>query len=110
MDGKPPSVKTPTLRNAQQLARLRPLTFEVPVQERLDRVAPGSLVKICAVAPQHSGDVEAGGERFWVEVMTRQGNRLTGRVDNQLVYTEEHGLSYGDVVAFSIENIYDVYD
>jgi hypothetical protein len=103
-------VKMPSLRNAQQLSRLRPEQFEVPNQERLDRVGTGSLVKICAIAPHCDADMEARGERFWVEVTARWGNRLTGRVDNELVQTEEHGLSYGDLVEFLVDNIYDVYD
>jgi hypothetical protein len=70
-------------------------------------VAPGTLVKVCALFPPADGD--AGGERFWVEVLERHGDRLLGRVDNELDHTDKHGLVLHDEVEFRLENIYDVY-
>lgn len=100
--------RSPVFRDAQELHRQYPETFEVPSAERLDRVTPGSLVKVCVLSWQ--ADEEAGGERFWVEVLERHGDQLVGRVDNELDDTDKHGLALHDRVQFRLENIYDVYD
>jgi hypothetical protein len=101
---------TPLFRNAQLLARAHPDTFEVPSRERLARVGPGSGVQICAVDLAAGDLLDAGGERFWVLVTERTGDHLLGRIENHLVATDEHGLSYGDYVSFSLDNIYNIYE
>jgi hypothetical protein len=95
-------------RDAQELHRRYPESFQVPSAGRLDHVAPGSLVKVCAALGDQDDD--AAGERFWVEVLDRHGDQLVGRVDNQLRFTADHGLALNDRIEFSLDNIYDVYD
>ena len=98
----------PEFLSAQHFHRLYPTTFEVPSAERLGAIGPGSLVKLCVRIAGDQG--EPGAERFWVEVLERRGDRLVGRVDNDLGWTRYHGLALDDRVAFSIEHIYDVYE
>jgi hypothetical protein len=85
--------------DAQAMATMYPATFEAPTTAELASIQPGSLVKICA----------REAERFWVQVTTRTGNHLSGRVDNDLVYTERHGLTLGDTVTFETRHVYAVW-
>jgi hypothetical protein len=93
-------------RNAQELHRLYPETFEVPTAKQLVGIEAGSYVKVSVEFPENVEGMD--GERFWVEVLEREGNRLRGRVGNELVATADHGLNLGDQIAFSIENVYEI--
>jgi hypothetical protein len=83
--------KYPTLVNAVQMAHEHPETFTVPDTRQ---VRKGWWVKVCA----HDR------ERFWVEVLSRKGSVLTGRIDNQLVCCLD--LAFNDRIAFHTDNIY----
>jgi len=84
--------------DAQRMAKKHPGTFEVPTDERLKALKPGDFVKVNAKP----------GERFWVKLDTVKGATLTGVIDNELVYTDKHGLKMGDRVKFQRRNAYDV--
>lgn len=83
--------------NAQEMHQNHPLTFDAPTDAELAGVGPGDLVKVC---------VE--GERFWVRVTEAAGGTLAGTVDNILLCTDRHGLSYQDAVTFGRECVYDL--
>jgi hypothetical protein len=97
---------SPQFRNAQQLARLRPETFEAPTTEQLGQVSPGSLVKVSVAFAENEEGMD--GERFWVEVSERHGTHLVGQVANELIATPSHGLKRNDRVEFSLEHVYEV--
>jgi hypothetical protein len=84
--------------NAQSMAKKNPLTFEVPTNEELNTIEKGSNVKVCT-----------GDERFWVEVDTVKGNKITGKVNNDLLNTSIHGLKLYDTVVFSKKNVYSIF-
>jgi hypothetical protein len=96
----------PHFRNAQQLARLHPDSFQVPTAEQLERVGPGSWVKVSVAFPENGEGMD--GERFWVKVAERRGNRVIGRIDNELFATRDHGLARDDQVEFSLEHVYEI--
>jgi len=49
------------------------------------------------------GKVSICGESFWLKNCIRgEDGQWSGVVDNYLIFTEEHGLKYGDKVTFSI--------
>ena len=52
--------------------------------------------------------ISRGGERFWVTV-TKPGKEVVGTVDNELIFTDKHGLKLGDEVRFPRNQIVDVY-
>jgi len=54
----------------------------------------GDLVKICA----HQ-------ERFWAEVIAKEGDVITARVDNHLLMWQ---LKYNDIITFRKENVYNI--
>lgn len=81
--------------DAQAMARSYPDSFEAPSQAQLDAVAPGSWVKIAT-----------SGERFWIKVVTVEGVRITGVIDNDLVRTAQHGLQCGDRVTCEKRHLY----
>lgn len=83
--------------NAQEMHLLNPETFDVPSEAELAAIKPGDSVKVCT-----------GGERFWVSVTVASESMIAGTVDNQLVYTDRHGLRIGDTIHFSRECVYDV--
>lgn len=84
-------------RDAQAMARAHPLTFEVPEPERLAALRAGDFVKVCA-----------SNERFWVVLTARYGDGLVGKVNNDLIWTDDHGLSCDDEVRFTTDHVYDV--
>jgi hypothetical protein len=47
------------------------------------------------------------GERFWVEIVQRDGDLFTGRVDS---YTLLAPVSYGDHIEFHSDNVYEIFD
>lgn len=85
--------------NAQELHKANPNSFQVPTQEELDGLTKGDTVK-----------VNTCGERFWVIVTWVGGESVIGTVDNDLLFTDEHGLDYGDIITFTKENIYDIFN
>lgn len=62
---------------------------------------PGDIVKIIR------GNVNI--EKFWVVVVMSCGRKCVGRVDSNLVFTDEHGLSFGDTIVFTSYEVIDVY-
>lgn len=101
MPPRPPSALrplSPVLVNAEAMARQYPETFGRPDPEALASVAPGWFVKVAAA-----------GERFWIHVQEeRTGGVLVGTVANDLLDVGGHGLRFGDCIAFSRVNAYDV--
>jgi len=94
-------IKSPAFVNAVAMAKAHPDTFDVPPRSKREGVRMGQLVKVCCCE-----------ERFWVEVTgaLRLKKIYTGRIDNDLVHTDRHGLSYDDLVMFCPDNIYAIYD
>lgn len=84
--------------NAQQMAKKNPLTFEVPTIEELDNIQILDNVKI-----------SVGNERFWVKVSEIKKTKVTGTINNDLVFTNTHGLRFGDTITFYKKNIYSIF-
>lgn len=86
-------------RDAQQMAKDCPDTFDAPAYSDTSMVRQGDHVKVCAC-----------GERFWVMVIDNDvaAQRIVGTVDNALWDTETHGLSLGDVVELEYRHVYDI--
>jgi len=82
--------------NAQLMARKHSGTFEVPTQDELNNLKPSNFVKVCAFR-----------ERFWVEIEEINDEIITGRIDNDLVMTDE--IKFDDVITFKKENIYAIF-
>lgn len=78
--------------DAQQMHIDNPDTFWAPSQEELDALQGGHYVKICE-----------NQERFWVELEEVDGDKLTGRVDNDLV--NSHSFKYNDKISFEKKNV-----
>ena len=89
---------TYTFTDAQEMHRKHPDTFGIPGAIDIAMIKPGSHVKICA----------NDRERFWVKVTSRDGINMTGTIDNDLIFVDEHGLDYGDTVSFQTRHIYQV--
>lgn len=91
-----PDVKRPDFIDAQEKHRQHPDTFWVPSAEDLLGIEPGWLVKVAI-----------GGEKFWVEIVKVQEASLVGRVDNNLISTDVHGLVYGEEVRLESRHVMD---
>jgi len=122
-----------TLTDARQRHAEHPDTFEVPPDSLLDALKPGSLVKVCAefdpdrelsnvtpltraqwarkVGAERAANMD--GERFWTVITAiDQGGTepvYTGTIDNDLIYSANHGLRYGDTVTFTRRHILQVH-
>jgi hypothetical protein len=84
--------------DAQEMAALYPDTFAAPEKDDLDKIKPGDSVKVCS-----------GRERFWVSVISIDGDKINGIIDNNLISIDEHGLSHKDVVCFEKRHVYQIY-
>lgn len=79
--------------------RKNPRTFSIPTLQERTGIEPGTYVK---VGVEKRG---GNGERFWVKVSGMRGEEYEGIIDNDLVYTEQHGLEYRDVILFGPEHV-----
>ena len=71
--------------------------FVLPGPDRLALIRAGWVVK-----------VESNSERFWVRVTSTQGDFITGRVDNVLIYpTNCARWPYGSAIELSREHVLD---
>ncbi len=84
--------------DAQKMAKENPDTFYAPSLTELNEIKEGSLLKVAT-----------GGERFWVLVISVKGNKIIGKVDNDLICTDKHGLQCDDEVEFEKKNVYSIY-
>lgn len=87
--------------NAQEMNRLNPITFEVSSQKELNEIKEGDSVKISTWLENE----DSINEKFWVNVVSVDGDKIKGIVDNNLILTHEHGLSFEDEVEFEKKNI-----
>jgi hypothetical protein len=78
--------------NAQLQSKKHPDTFRVPNQYDLDLISKNDYVKICD-----------NNERFWVQITNVDKEKLTGRVDNDLV--NEHSFKCDDIIDFEKRNV-----
>lgn len=81
--------------DAQQMAIKNPDTFSVPGSCELSLLKAGDYVKVCYNA-----------ERFWVLLTVVDGDKLSGSVDNDLIF--EQPFKLGDSIAFEKRNVYDI--
>lgn len=90
-------IKNAEFVDAQEMHRTYPDTFYAPSAEELAAIKVGDSVKVCA-----------WDERFWVEVTGVFTHTIRGRVDNDLICTESHGLMFGDLISFHRNNVYNI--
>jgi hypothetical protein len=88
--------------DGDERARANPDTWGMPSREERLSVVPGQFVK---VGVETEG---ANGERFWVVVDEAQGETFRARIRNNLVFEDQHGLCFGEVVHFNVENVLDI--
>lgn len=87
--------RRPALVDAEKMARDNPGTFSIPLGR--DTLAAGDLAKVSCC-----------GERFWcIVVMVRDGLYF-GRIDNNLILSEQHGLLFGDLIRFAPRNVHQI--
>ena len=82
--------------DAQEQNKKHPDTFEIPSEKTLDSLGIDQWVKICD-----------NKERFWVEVLEIDGDKITGRVDNDLVF--EHDFKCDDKISFEKRHVMATY-
>lgn len=91
-------------------------TFSIPEPSVRNGCEPGAVVKIGVEFTNPKGRRRiyppCNGERFWVRVtaINPMGKRYRGEVDNDLLFTDAHGLRLGDLVTFGPEHVLEVWD
>jgi len=73
----------------------RPDTFEIPSQEEKDNIEIGNYIKV-----GHNR------ERFWGKVLSLNSNKITIRIDNDLVC--EHPFKCDDEIQVEKRNVLDI--
>ena len=84
------------------LNQQHPTTFGVPSEREKAGICIGAFVKIGVRG--HDGS----GERFWVQVTELTATHLVGRIDNDLLYTDRHGLECDMLVKFEKRHILNI--
>jgi len=92
--------KTVECVDAQEMHHNNPKNFYAPDEAMLNSIEPGNTVKVCA----------NNTERFWVMITEVRPDHITGEVNNDLVCTDEHGLSLHDTIQFEKRHIYQIYE
>jgi hypothetical protein len=75
-----------------------PDTFEVPDAEDKAELRPGDSAKLMWAVKRFPG------ERMWVKIIERDGDRLVGTLDNWPIFAH---LYHGEVITFHIDDIID---
>lgn len=88
--------------DVQAHAKTAPYTFHRPSAALLESLEPGDLVKVWFEYEPRWWNVYSG-ERMWVIIKARDGDGLTGELDN--IPFDATGLKPGDKVQFRIENV-----
>lgn len=88
------------LHDAQAIAKEFPDHVSVPSLDSLASLAIGECVKV------GTGEHGKGSEAFWVELSSVGPLHMLGVIVNELRFTAVHGLSAGDVILVSRENVY----
>lgn len=86
------------LESGLEFHRQYPDTFEVPDDETKADIRPGDHVKLMWSVERFPG------ERMWVLVTERKGDRLVGTLDNSPVFVY---MDYSEKVSFHIDDIID---
>lgn len=87
-----------------KMNQAHPNTFDVPSYEELQHLRKGSSVKL--IFDIFGTEDNLSGERMWVTVTVRDGDRFVGALGSQPVVIR--GLRYGDTIDFTINNISDI--
>jgi len=102
--------KTYTLIDGAKRHAKCPDTFEIPDADTRIKCKLGDVVKI-GVEFKHD-ELPVNGERFWVRIVRTLPSMFEymGEVDNDLLFTDAHGLRLGDLVTFGPEHVLEVWD
>ncbi len=79
------------------MAKLNPKTFFAPSGKELRNIKKDDWVKVSCM-----------GERFWIKVDEKKGGNITGFVDNDLIYSRDHGIYCGDRLEVKSHHVYDI--
>lgn len=91
------------LDNVSERNEESPYTFYVPSSQVIDQLKAGDLVKLIFVTET---EVDGYcGERMWVTITQRKGDRFTGKLDNEPYYLKK--LKCGQEISFRKEHICD---
>lgn len=103
------------LRSAEEAHARSPSTFWIPELDRRRGLRRGQGVKLLfdVQTPSPRGSVEVSGERMWVVVADRVGERFLGRLVTEPACVpdgEAHYLRVGAEIPFGMEHVADIDD
>lgn len=88
--------------DAQKMSILYPKTFEAPSMEDLNNLKIGDHVKVSVVILHRRGGMPES-ERFWTTITKIEGDLITAKVSNDLLYVN---LKFGQEITFNKTSIY----
>lgn len=89
-------------RNAQHAS------FDIPSRERVSGLAVGDYCKI-GVEWRSKPGVACNGERFWVRITKVGDGGFEGVVNNDLIYSPNHGLECEDHISFEHKHVLSIF-
>lgn len=87
-----------TLESGVERNRTNPTTFWIPDPDEKTALEPGDFVKLMWVVRGLPG------ERMWVEILERHGERCVGRLSNDPMFVY---LEHGAKIAFHLDHVID---
>lgn len=91
--------------------REAPKTFHIPSDQEKAAVKPGQFIKLGVYFDKKPKDLAFDAERFWLVVSENSVERqvIKGAVNNDLVFTECHGLKCDDVIEVPYHAVLEIY-
>jgi hypothetical protein len=91
-----------TLIDSVDRSRAHPETWAHPDEEALKQIEVGYFVKVGVEHPDLSG------ERFWGLVKEKTGHGIMIRVDQDMLYTTQHGIADEDLMLVTERNVFGI--
>jgi len=93
------------LIDGEKMNRAHPRTFEIPSADTKRKLKPGHIVKLGFELRKPPPEVPSG-ERMWVRIIARDGDKFEGELDNTPVLVKD--LQLRDVVEFEVKHVLSV--
>src|SRR5579863_7777014 len=93
-----------TLVDSADRSHTHPDSWAHPDDTTLERIETGYFVKVGLTHP------DLNGERFWGLVKQKTETGLLIQVDQDMLYTSQHGVSDGDILFVVKQNVFGIVD
>jgi hypothetical protein len=92
--------------NGERRHKKDPTHFHIPSKDEKRALKVGYWVKVGL--ENFPREIPCSGERFWVELTSISGSKLTGKIVDVLFWVGVHGVDKGDTLSFEKKHVLDI--